>query len=312
MIKKINQLDLETIRNFQVVAETLHFRKAAESLYIAQPALSRQIQMLEKMLGVALFKRNNRRVALTLAGQHFMQETRRMLAQWDNICSRTAQIGKGEAGIIRIGHASSTMQSILPLILAEIRQQLPELKSVLSEINNTLAIARLRSREIDVAFAPNMLIPEDLASTIVYQENFVLLLPQNYPQPITQPVDLRQFAHDDFILPPKSESSGYTESLEQLCQQHGFTPHIVHESGNSNTVLRLVEAGIGISIEPKSTLRSLRPLVQAIELEHIPLKVEMRMVWLPERTEELQPFFEIVEVAKSKYLAESKDPLFYL
>ncbi len=295
-------MDLQILRHFQVVAETLHFRKAAESLYIAQPALSRQIQLLEKRLGVPLFKRSNRRVALTIAGQHFLKETHRMLAEWDYLCIRTAQIGRGEAGTIRIGHASSTMQSILPLILAKIRRQLPGLRSILAEINNTSAITSLRNREIDVAFAPNMIIPADLSSKAVYQENFVLLLPHDYPQAINLPIDLRQFAQEDFILPPKSESSGYTESIEQLCQRHGFTPHIVHESGNSNTVLRMVEAGIGISIEPKSTLRSLQPLVQAIELEHIPLKVEMRMVWLPERTEELQPFFAIVEEAKNEYI----------
>ena len=110
-------MDIYQLKNFLLLAERLNFRRAAEDTYIAQPALSRQIQQLEAEVGALLFRRDKRNVTLTPAGQNFQKEAHRLVEQWERACRRTGQIHRGEAGEIRIGHATSAMHSILARLL---------------------------------------------------------------------------------------------------------------------------------------------------------------------------------------------------
>jgi DNA-binding transcriptional LysR family regulator len=105
------------LKHFLLLAERLNFRRTAEDTYIAQLALSRQIQQLEAEAGALLFRRDKRNVTLTPAGQNFQKEAHRLVEQWERACWRTGQIHRGEAGEIRIGHATSAMHSILARLL---------------------------------------------------------------------------------------------------------------------------------------------------------------------------------------------------
>lgn len=292
-------MDFRTIEHFLKLSETLNFRKAANEIYIAQPALSRQIMALEEELGVVLFDRNKRNVALTTAGEYFKEECERILEDFERVKQRTFQIHKGEGGEIKIAHSSSSMQFLLPNILAKIQAEMPLMKTNLNETTNLYGINALINRTIDVAFGPNMIVPKELNARTIYVENFVIILPQNHHLDTTNFESLAQLADENFILPPRSESSGYVESLEALCQSYGFIPKVAYQSGNSNTVLRLVEAGLGISIEPKSALSGQNMNVKFIELNNISLKSSMLMLWLRGREKELKPFFEIVEKVMS-------------
>ncbi len=288
-------MDFRTIEHFLKLSETLNFRKAADEIYIAQPALSRQIMALEEELGVVLFDRNKRNVALTTAGEYFREECERILEDFERVKQRTSQIHKGEGGEIKIAHSSSSMQFLLPNILAKIQAEMPLMKTNLNETTNLYGINALINRTIDVAFGPNMIVPKELNTRTIYVENFVIILPQNHHLDVTNFESLAQLADENFILPPRNESSGYVESLEALCQSYGFIPKVAYQSGNSNTVLRLVEAGLGISIEPKSALSGQNMNVKFIELNNISLKASMLMLWLRGREKELKPFFEIVD-----------------
>lgn len=288
-------MDFRTIEHFLKLSETLNFRKAADEIYIAQPALSRQIMALEEELGVVLFDRNKRNVALTTAGEYFKEECERILEDFERVKQRTFQIHKGEGGEIKIAHSSSSMQFLLPNILAKIQAEMPLMKTNLNETTNIYGINALINRTIDVAFGPNMIVPKELNTRTIYVENFVILLPQNHWLDENNFESLAQLADENFILPPRNESSGYVESLEALCQSCGFIPKVAYQSGNSNTVLRLVEAGVGISIEPKSALSGQNMNVKFIELNNISLKASMLMVWLRGREKDLKPFFEIVD-----------------
>jgi DNA-binding transcriptional LysR family regulator len=288
-------VDIYQLKHFLALASTLNYRKTAENVFIAQPALSRQIQQLEREVGALLFRRDKRNVALTPAGLYLQQEAGRLIEQLEQTFRRTAQIHRGEAGEIRIGHASSAMQSILPKLLVSIREKTPDLRAILMETPNRFQMEALLNREIDVGFSPNIIAPPAISSRVVYTENFVVILPENHPVSPESFSDLSVFAHDPFILPPQSEGSGYVESIQAMCQQHGFLPHIAYESAYSGTVLRLVEAGMGISIEPMSALRGQNLRLKTIDLINVSQKAEMHMLWLTERTTELQPFFTLVD-----------------
>ncbi len=294
-------MDFRTIEHFLKLSETLNFRKAADEIYIAQPALSRQIMALEEELGVVLFDRNKRNVALTTAGEYFKEECGRILEDFERVKQRTFQIHKGEGGEIKIAHSSSSMQFLLPNILAKIQAEMPLMKTNLNETTNLYGINALINRTIDVAFGPNMIVPKELNARTIYIENFVIILPQNHQLDVTNFESLAQLADENFILPPRNESSGYVESLEALCQSYGFIPKVAYQSGNSNTVLRLVEAGLGISIEPKSALSGQNMNVKFIELNNIALKASMLMLWLRGREKDLKPFFEIVDKVSANF-----------
>ena len=288
-------MDLHQLKHFLALADSLNYRRTAEAVFIAQPALSRQIQQLESEIGALLFKRNKRNVTLTPAGAYLQEEASRLVEQLEGAFRRSAQIHRGEAGEVRIGHASSAMQSILPKLLISIREKTPDLRALLMETTNRYQMEALQNRQIDVGFSPNIIAPSNVSSRVVYVENFVVLLPEHHPISADTFTDLSAFAQESFILPPLAEGIGYVESIQALCHPYGFIPHIAYESAYSGTVLRLVEAGMGISIEPASTLRGQSLRIKTIELTSAPIKAEMRMLWLTERTAELQPFFGLVE-----------------
>lgn len=295
-------MDLRTIENFLKLTERLNYRKTAEDIYIAQPALSRQIMQLEEDLGVMLFNRHKRKVELTEAGVYFRDEAKRILGDFERVCQHTAQIHRGEGGEIRIAHSSSSMQFLLPAILAKIQKEIPSMQTVLIESTNVYEINALLNRSIDVGFGPNVIVPKEINARTLYAENFVVLLPQDHWLSNNNFHSLAQLADENFILPSRSESSGYVESIEALCQNHGFIPKVAYQSGNTNTVLRLVEAGVGVSIEPKSALSGQNMNLKHIELTNISTKSEMRMVWLRGREKELSRFFDIVNTVINERL----------
>jgi DNA-binding transcriptional LysR family regulator len=287
-------MDIQQLRNFLVLCNTLNFRKAAEQINIVQPALSRQIQLLEQELGALLFKRTKRTVTITPAGFYYRQEADRILHALHKAATKAAQMHQGEAGEIIIGHASSAMQSVLPAFILKIRDKFAGMRTVLQETANGPMIENILNRETDIGIAPNILVPAEINYKVLYRENFAVLLPKKHKISAANFTNLSVFANEDFILPSTSVSSGYVETIYQICQRHGFKPKVVYESAHSAGVQRLVEAGLGISIEPISSVRDLNIDIKVIELGTIKQKAEMIMLWLGEREKELKAFLDLM------------------
>jgi DNA-binding transcriptional LysR family regulator len=286
-------MDIRQIKNFLILCQTLNFRKAAEQINIVQPALSRQIQLLENELSALLFNRSKRTVALTEAGIFFRREAERILQDLDRTIIRTGQLHTGEAGQIQVTHSSSAMNTVVPSFLVRVKHKWPNLKTIVQETSNFQQIEMLLIRETDMGIAPNILLPPEVNSKILYRENFTLLLPRNHPLSKRNFKDLSVLKGETFILPQLSSGIGYVETILQICQSYGFKPKVAHESAHSMGVLRLVEAGLGISIEPMSSVRSVNMNIKLIELKDLPQKVEMILFWLREREEELGRFISI-------------------
>jgi len=286
-------MDVQQIKNFQVLCGTLNFRKAAEQINIVQPALSRQIQLLENEVGALLFKRSKRTVILTEAGIFFQKETNRILQDLNKTIIRAAQLHNGEAGEIRVTHASSAMNTVVPSFLVKVKHKWPNLKTIVQETSNFQQIEMLLARKTDIGIAPNILVPPEINSAILYKENFVLILPNNHSLSKKKFTDLSVLKNETFILPQLSTGIGYVEAILQICQGFGFKPKVAHESAHSIAVLRLVEAGLGISIEPMSSVRGANMNIKLVELKNLPQKVTMTLFWLREREEELSRFIEM-------------------
>jgi DNA-binding transcriptional LysR family regulator len=286
-------MDIQQLKNFLILSNTLNFRKAAEQINIVQPALSRQIQLLEKEAGVLLLNRNKRTVTLTEAGMLFKKETTRILQDLDKMIVRAAQLHNGEAGEIKVTHASSAMNTVVPSFLVKVKYTWPNLKTTVQESSNFHQIEMLLTRKTDIGIAPNIILPAEANSRILYRENFVLILPANHPLSKKKITDLSVLKNETFILPQLSTGIGYVETILQICRSFGFIPKVAHESAHSMAVVRLVEAGLGISIEPISSVRGVNMNIKLIELKNIPQKAEMILFWLQEREEELSRFIKL-------------------
>jgi DNA-binding transcriptional LysR family regulator len=272
-------MDIQQIKNFLFLCETLNFRKAAEQINIVQPALSRQIQLLENEVGALLFNRSKRTVSLTEAGLFFQKEANRILLDLDKTIIRTAQLHHGEAGEVRVTHSGSAMNTVVPSFLVKVKHGLPNLKTTVQETSNLQQIEMMLTRKTDIGIAPNILLPPEINSKILYREPFVLVLPANHPLSKKKFTDLSVLRNETFILPQFATGIGYVETILQMCQGYGFKPKVEHESTHTISVLRLVEAGLGISIEPISSVRG--------------VNMNIKLFWLGEREEELSRFIKM-------------------
>jgi DNA-binding transcriptional LysR family regulator len=290
-------MDIQTLKNFIKLADTLHFTKASEQVFMAQPALSRQIKQLEQTIGAELFKRNKRNVSLTKAGLYFKQAAQQTIEQLNYAISRTRQIHNGEAGEIRIGYTHSVVQTILPGIIKEIRTQFPAIRTILREMNNTDQYNDLVEQKLDIGFVTNPIVPENLKSRIFYEDVFVVVLPENHH--LLQPGawDFGALANETFILPHHIDGSDYVHTVESICFDAGFLPNVVHHTASVNSAFKLVEAGLGVTIEPKRSLSGQNLAIKYVELSKIPQKAQSTILWNENTENELNPVLQLVKRA---------------
>ena len=277
-------MEFRQLEYFLGVASELHFSRAADKLFIAQPALSRQIQQLEENLGVLLFERDKRNVKLTPAGEYLRDEAKQVISQLDNISKRTQQIHKGESGEIRIGHPGSAIYSVIPPILTSLRTLFPEIKAKLSEALEHDLFGNLRNRQVDVGFIREPFVDKNITSKVIFEEVFALVLPENHWITPENFINLSQVKDEFFILPPRYTGSVYYDLIVRMCEREGFSPNIAHESNYGATILRLVEHNLGISLMPMSYKFSAAMKIKFIELVNVPERTHLSMAWRKDDT----------------------------
>lgn len=286
-------MDTQTLRNFIKLADTLHFTKTSEQVFMAQPALSRQIKQLEETVGAKLFIRNKRNVSLTKAGIYFKEAAQQTLDQLDYAINRTRQIHSGEAGEIRIGYVHSVMQSVLPKLITEIRKEFPGIKTVLREMHNDEQYRDLTEQKIDIGFTTNPIVPENIKSKIFQRDSFVAVLPVHHPASSSS-FNLHDLAAEPFILPHEVEGSDYVFTVQSICLDAGFLPNVVHHTSSVSSALKLVEAGLGVTIEPKNSLANQNLAIKYIELDKIPQKVQSAILWTENTERDHMPVLDVI------------------
>lgn len=273
------QLELRHLKYFIAVAEDLHFRKAAERLYISQPGLSRQIKQMEDDLGIKLFERHNRKVELTKAGQYLKTEITQHLKDLDRIFNQAKLLNDGIGGDLKFGYVGSAMQDIIPDLLLKFRAENPNAHFSLKELDNQKQIDSLLSHDIDIGFVRLERVPRDLQIKPILKENFCLVLPKNHPINNTNFKSLKQFKNDAFILFDSKYSASYFEKVMQIFDDNGFTPIIAHNTIHASSIYKLVENNFGISIVPKSLQTQNIAGIKFIELNKIPQKTVLSVIW---------------------------------
>lgn len=253
------EIELRHLRYFVAVAEELHFGRAAQRLHLAQPPLSQQIRKLEQILGCSLFDRTSRSVRLTVAGGAFLERARRTLLNVSRDMEETRSIGRGEVGSLHIGFVGSAMLTILPAIFREYRAAYPGVQLHLHESFTAKVIEGMQSGTLDAGLLRDSDPTEGLEAATIYLEPFVIVLPSRHPRAGQKSISPTHLRDEPFIYYPRSAGSRAFEKPLSLCEEHGFRPHIVQEAQNWLTILRLIGAGLGVSIAPACVRRIAAP-----------------------------------------------------
>jgi DNA-binding transcriptional LysR family regulator len=274
-----NQIELRHYKYFLALAKDLHFRKAAERLYISQPGLSRQIKQMEEDLGFSLFERHNRKVELTKAGLYLQKELKNTFKQLDDILEHAKLVNDGLDGNLKLGYVGSAMQIVIPDLLLKYKNKHPHVLFSLNEMDNEKQIQALLNREIDVGFVRMERVPRGINLHPIFEDTFSLVLPKDHPINENDFEDLSQFKDEAFILFESSYSESYHEKVMQIFDHSHFSPIISHQTVNASSIFRLVEKKFGVAIVPTSLKLGYDMDIKFIELKNIPQRTTLRMVW---------------------------------
>ncbi|MGC4395965.1 LysR substrate-binding domain-containing protein [Hydrogenophaga sp. T2] len=286
-------------RQFAVLAEELHFGRAAARLHMTQPALTQAIAALEAALGVRLFDRNRRRVALSVAGQALLPEVNELLRRAQTLPALARAAAHGESGRLRVAFVSTVGYGLLPPWVRRFRERWPRVALELVEATSDQQLEGLLRGEIDAGFllhAPGSA-PAGLARRSLTSEPLVLALPEAHPLAARARLSLRAVLDEPLVLFPRRILPEVHDAVLQLYRGAGRTPQVAQEAIQMQTIVNLVSAGLGLAWVLHSVRQFQRPGVVYRPLampagQGVPL-CETSLVWREgEANPALQRFIE--------------------
>lgn len=268
-------IDIRQMRYFVVLAETLHFGRAAERLHLSQPPLSRQIAALEKELGVRLLERGSRHATLTHAGQRFLEDSRAVLASFDQACRNARLAQCGELGELSIGFMMHAGYTVLPGLARRYMASHPHVRIELREVvPGSLTDAVLTGRfDAGIMFSPGRI--RGLETRPVHREQLCLAVPASHPLAGRALVRARDLNGEALIAAPSEVAPTLREVIVGYCRSGGFEPTIRLETQLQQTIVSLVAEGLGIALMPQSMSKlgiadvTFRDLEDAPAIEHV-------------------------------------------
>lgn len=297
-------MELRHLRYFVTLAEELHFGRAAERLHIAQPPLSQQIRQLEIELGFDLFHRTKRKVQLTQAGLVFLEEAQQILKQLEQAIQIGRQTSRGEIGQLAIGFVSSAAYNVLPKILRTFRSSFAGVALELRELTTFQQVQWLREGRIDVGFIRPPIEETGFHTETIFREPLVVALPETHPLATKLTLSLASLCSEPFILFSRINAPGLYDTIISLCQQAGFSPMVVQEAIQMQTIVSLVAAEMGVAIVPASLQHLQRTGVVYKIVQELTKEVPLNMIW---RQDDISPtvqrFIEVVRIHANSWMS---------
>ncbi|SES17128.1 LysR substrate-binding domain-containing protein [Pedobacter rhizosphaerae] len=273
------QIELRHLKYFQVLAEELRFRKAAEKLFISQPGLSRQIKQMEEIYGVDLFVRNKRKVELSTAGVYLKAEVDFIFNHLETIKTQLDNIGKGRETELRIGFLGSAAQNVVPELIFRLNKTYPGIQTLLEEMPNQLQVQLIEKDKLDLGFVRLPRVPEGISRHPIFEDTFSLVVPEDHPVNERNFQNIRQLANEPFIFFSSEDSPLYYDLIMSICEDSGFRPKVFHKSVHAPTIFKLVEQGLGVAIVPSSLQLGYHLKIRFFELKNIPQRTELSVIW---------------------------------
>lgn len=282
-------MELRQLKYFVVLAEELHFTRAAERLRIAQPPLSRQVKRLEQELKVSLFRRTKRKVEITQAGALFLPQAIEALRQADLARTTAQRAARGELGLLHIGMTSSMpFMGLLPTILHSYHQAFPHVHLALQEQNTREQLTGLDEGALDVGFIrlPSRHLPPGISVQSFYIEPMCVAMRKDHNLASAASVDLRRLSNEPFIMYPYDLGGGLHDLAMKLCSEAGFVPKVAQEAKTVPMALTFAAANLGVALVPASGRKVHTPGVVYRPLKQPAAKTEIALAY---RTKDRSP-----------------------
>ncbi|WP_267379521.1 LysR substrate-binding domain-containing protein [Bacillus sp. GM_Baccil_2] len=276
-------MELRHIRYFLALAEELNFSRAAEKLHIAQPPLSKQIRELEEEIGAKLFNRTKRHVELTSAGKVFLNKAYQILDQVEQACISTRLTSTGFEGELVMGFSGS-VQDLIHTI-QEFREQYPAIGIVLQQLSTPLQVKALHEKRIDIGIVAAPVNSNKIHVKPIQKASLKAIIPEKHPLVSKQAIFISDLVNEPFIITTKSTAPFYYDTFMNLFKNVGFSPKIIMQANDLQTVSSLVANGMGIALLP-STIHPLSGIVQR-EVEDIDITIEASFAWRKDNQSEI-------------------------
>ena len=242
--------ELNQLRCFVAVAEELHFGRAAARLNMTQPPLSRQIQVLEHILGVTLFNRSSRSVLLTPTGKRFLPEARRLIQAAENAAELARRIHAGTSGTLKIAFTAATAYRFLPLFLTACRDAMPDVVLLLREMVTRSQVDGLLTGELDLGLLRPPITRPEFDSALVLTEPFLAAVNDDHPLAAGESVALSDFHNEPFLMYSSEDARYFHDMVVSLLWSANAEPQYVQQLTQIHSMLALVKAGLGLAIVP--------------------------------------------------------------
>jgi DNA-binding transcriptional LysR family regulator len=256
--------ELSQLRCFVAVAEELHFGRAAARLNMTQPPLSRQIQLLEHALDVSLFERTSRSVRLTIAGQTFLPDARRILQLAEGAGLATRRAASGHAGRVTLGSTAAAAYGVLPRLLELVGTHLPDVDLVVREMVTATQIEALGSGELDLGLVRAQYQRQLIETVRIQREKLMLAVPDTHPLATGPAPSIAGLHEQPLIMWSPIESRYFHDLVSGMFASARIAPRYRQYLSQTHTILALVNAGFGVAVVPEAG--------RALHFEHVVLR----------------------------------------
>lgn len=293
-------MELRHLQYFLAVAEELHFGRAAKRLHISQPPLSRQIHQLEEEIGVLLFKRTKRKVALTNAGRIFGDEARLILQQVEEAATLARDAGPNPQNRLMVAYSPHNAHIALRTLFAFSKRN-PDIRVLLRSLATALQVDAILIGRVDIGFLTLPAYGEDLTIDVVQRDHLVVAMAKNHPLVSRRTVPVRALADETVIIYPRHLNPKRHDLITGMCRRAGFSPRLIHEVDSIQVTMELVSKGFGVSVMRPLPREILKANVVFRNLQHSPLLETAVVYRRSSRSSVVDDFVGVAkEVASSK------------
>jgi DNA-binding transcriptional LysR family regulator len=299
MSERLPELEPKLLRSFVVVAEELHFGRAARRLHLSQPPLSMQIKKLEQELGARLFERDRRHVALTEAGSFLLERARHLLGESARAWEETRRIARGESGALAVGYTPTATYEILPPAIRAFRAARPEVRLELVEMRSPDQAEALRSARIEVGLACGPLWQRDLQEHVLVEEPVMLAVSSTHALARAKRVTVSDLAVVPFVSVRPDIEPAWADACWDALRRAGVAVRVAQETDSKIAMLGLVAANLGVSLVSASVRRLAREGVVLVPLHGFDLRLPLISLAQPNPSPRAREFLRLLRPAAS-------------
>jgi len=244
------------LKFFVAVAEELHFTRASARLRVAQPHLSQEIRRLEREIGVELFARTKRSVALTPAGRAFFEHVRIVFDDTAGAVYAAQRASRGEIGRIRLGFVTVAAIGVIPDATARFRSAYPDVEVLLKDVHSDEGLEAVRTGQLDLCLLhPPLTVDPALNIETIWLEPLVAVLPPKHPLADKQRISLQRLKSEPWVIFPRETASRLHDEIIAACAAAGFEPRVAQRATRVTTEISMVASGIGVALLPITSAR---------------------------------------------------------